>query len=903
MNYLLYTEALGWTLLHSLWQGAALAFLYLLARFLLRNHSPQLRYLLALTTLTALPVCAGITLVQYWPEEVAVTEMAQIPIENWDNLWSNSVIQSEAQSATLTWQDQMERALPYLSLVWLMGVGLMWLRWCGGLWNLYQMRHAGTEAGPAKWQNSITQWAQNWGINRPVKLLISNRISSPATLGFWKPIILIPATVVTGLSPEQWEAILLHELAHIRRADYAIRMIQSLIEILFFYHPLVWWVGRDLAHEREACCDDQAVAVCGDALRYAQALTTLQRMCQPSNNQLAMAIQSKHTSSFTRRIQRLFEPTTTSNRPKAALILAFMLLVSLTSYAWMNMETLSPTTENQQVSIPNTVEPSVAALPDASEHSQVSSTDLIAPYREFQLTIDTTWTPEYLSQTITKLREQGITLYVEKKMFNCFDHLIYLSGQISFPSGVQGEFGGQLGRIMIRKTDEELKVMGTSTPVGAICYSFDEEDPMAMVVEERPDGKRHVETIDSIKYYRVDGTKMSVEAYQALGLKEEDIAGATFIGPRTDANGTVIESGTVVEVVTKSRIASPPPPPVHPFWTFTLGPKTTLDELTALTKALEKDGYSLTVRSISANDEMYLRGLDFSIEIVGEDMKGKGKVVSSNEIDPTHYALVKLNPLEGTISVTIHEVGSGPGQMALTGISIRQQEPTGEPIYILNGEVVDRTVLQELEPSQIERIDVLKGESAAELGLTEDTSNGVIEITTKSGEVIVEGKPTETPEPVSIRNIEQEALPLVIIDGEEVPNDELDELLPEQIEHVEVIKGDCAVEEYGEKGENGVVLIQTKQPDQLVIEPITLKVSPNPSDDEFAIEYSLDQTQQISIGVYDLQGRLIEEIFSGTETDGNIMVIWSGRNLPDGTYLIKLTGESVAGQARVQLLR
>ncbi len=434
-----YIHTLGWALLHSLWQGAILALIYLILRRALRGYKPQLRYTLALGCQLALLLWVGLTVVQYWPDNQAFLGLSEelkvtiSPLEEAEiELPLNEVtVLSQGPSSTWNWRRNLESLAPYLALAWLLGIALMGVRWGASLWQLHLLRTQGLSAGPVHWQNQLNQISKKWGLPRKVTLLVSSRITSPATLGFFKPVILIPVSVVTGLSPEQWEAILLHELAHIRRADYVVRLIQSLIEILFFYHPLIWWVGRDLTHEREACCDDQAVAACGDALRYAHALTTLQRMCQPSNIQLTMAIQSKHQKPFTRRIQRLFEPTQASAlRPRAGFILTLMLMVSMTSYGWINLG--------------DKVDPQPIA-----ENVQ----------QEFSLEIDQSWTHDQLKQEIKSLQAKGITLTLDGWGNNPEGKLAFLIGEISFPDGASQYFTAELGTLTIdRKEGARVRV-------------------------------------------------------------------------------------------------------------------------------------------------------------------------------------------------------------------------------------------------------------------------------------------------------------------------------------------------------------------------------------------------------------------------------------------------------------
>ena len=419
MNLLPYAEALGWTLVHSLWQGATVALLYALGKFLLRQKSPQSRYVLALGTLGIFSLGCMLTLILCWPEAV---ETLPAPSETLfygtfqanEELPLNDLIPFD--QAPMDWSIWMNPYLPYLTGAWVLGVLLMFLRFLGGWWQIQGLRNKGTGTVSESHQRFVHTWSERWGIRRPVKILSSQRVPSPVTLGFFKPVILIPVTLLTSLTPEQWEAILLHELAHIRRADYLIRMIQSMIEILFFYHPLIWWVGKDLAHEREACCDDQAVAASGNALGYATALTSLQRMCQPSNLKLAMAIQNRKPHPFTLRIHRIFDPQAAYQRPRAGLMMSLLIFLSLSALGYL--------------------------------HSQAQTKESPAPeLAPISLTIDRSWTPSDLEEWIPRLAESGLDLHVEAYGLDVEGNLTSLVGFVTWSLGRTQDFEVKLGSI------------------------------------------------------------------------------------------------------------------------------------------------------------------------------------------------------------------------------------------------------------------------------------------------------------------------------------------------------------------------------------------------------------------------------------------------------------------------
>ncbi|MCL5745151.1 MAG: hypothetical protein M1541_14700, partial [Acidobacteria bacterium] len=181
-------------------------------------------------------------------------------------------------------------ALPWLVAGWILGVVVLSLRLAVGWFQIHQARTRSGESLEAQLGARLRELQRRLRLSRPVRLVKSALVEVPTVIGWFRPMILLPASALTGLSPVQLDLILAHELAHLRRWDHWVNLLQIAIETLLFYHPAVWWVSRCVREEREHCCDELAVAVCGNRLAYAQALATLEELRQaPADLALAAA--------------------------------------------------------------------------------------------------------------------------------------------------------------------------------------------------------------------------------------------------------------------------------------------------------------------------------------------------------------------------------------------------------------------------------------------------------------------------------------------------------------------------------------------------------------------------------------------------------------------------------------
>ncbi len=302
-----YTEALGWALLHFLWQGAVVALLLGLCLRVLRQRTAQVRYALAgLALLLMLGAFLG-TLAVVWERPVVAvvsenrsheTYTAYRPYQ--EPLMQPAVIPEAmpplipqappvaaaplAEAAPLPapppvpFSEKVRPYLPWALGLWAVGVVCFALRFLFALLAVRGWKRSGQDIVSAEWKQRFSQLRAVLEVSRPVQFLSSAAIAVPMVIGWLKPVVLVPAGLFTGLTTAQLEAILAHELAHIRRHDYLANLFQHFMETLFFYHPAVWWISTKMREEREHCCDDLAASACGGALGYAKALTALEEL-------------------------------------------------------------------------------------------------------------------------------------------------------------------------------------------------------------------------------------------------------------------------------------------------------------------------------------------------------------------------------------------------------------------------------------------------------------------------------------------------------------------------------------------------------------------------------------------------------------------------------------------------
>jgi TonB family protein len=263
--------ALSRALIHFVWQGSIVGLSLWVILFGLRKKSAGARYLVSCAALGLLFLTPFVTTwvlyTGYFGSASAFNPVAVASQPPAAHAGHDSGTQSRWMARMQSW------ALP----LWSTGVLLFSLRLALGYKHAFQLRRRAKPAGEAA-VAIVLRLKKAMGVERRIRVLISAMSDSPSVVGWLRPAILLPAATLMGLTPLQLEAILAHEIGHIKRYDYLVNLLQMLVETLLFYHPAVWWTSKRIRLERELCCDDLAVRFSGNALRYARALTTLEKL-------------------------------------------------------------------------------------------------------------------------------------------------------------------------------------------------------------------------------------------------------------------------------------------------------------------------------------------------------------------------------------------------------------------------------------------------------------------------------------------------------------------------------------------------------------------------------------------------------------------------------------------------
>lgn len=327
-----FLQALGFAIAYSIWQTAIVWLLYLSITGLLHRTSAAIKYRIGVTA-QIIGFCWFLLTFQFyyrqyshaWQSSGTVSPGSDVQL-----LVSGNV---DLASRIIHWMIRGEQFLPYISMAYLLLIVFLSVRWIMGYQQTQQIRFRGLQKMPVNYRLFVSRIAEQLGISRKIQVYLSDAVSTPLTIGFFKPVILVPLASINHLSTEQMEAVLLHELAHIKRYDYLVNILLSIAEISLFFNPFTQLLSRQIRKERENSCDDWVLQYQYNAGSYAEAL--LRIACLQTTPALAMTATGKKNELLVR-VKRMIDKKENQFNYRRQL-LAFVLVTGiLSSIAWLN---------------------------------------------------------------------------------------------------------------------------------------------------------------------------------------------------------------------------------------------------------------------------------------------------------------------------------------------------------------------------------------------------------------------------------------------------------------------------------------------------------------------------------------------------------------------------------------
>ena len=322
-----------WSMIHSVWIGLVLAFMYYTYLSMNIHTKAKSKYAVGMALFLLLPIGSLVAFIMSMPVHLDTQTQTIISSSNSDGIMANRILDQSA-GIGYSFGQNINQYIPSIFLVWCLGVVLLCLRMIVGYREITSLRKKASLINNIELKLLFDQLMEKSGIKKNIQLATSSKIEMPITLGHLKPIILLPISIVNQLSHEETYAILAHELAHIMRRDYLQNLFISMTEILFFFHPSVWWFASTIKSIREQCCDDIAISLDAERIALSKALISL----EDCHSAPIFAMAFSHKNQLLHRIQRLFDVKTTNeftmSRSQAPVLICSIALLWIFTSAW-----------------------------------------------------------------------------------------------------------------------------------------------------------------------------------------------------------------------------------------------------------------------------------------------------------------------------------------------------------------------------------------------------------------------------------------------------------------------------------------------------------------------------------------------------------------------------------------
>eukprot|EP01029_Cantina_marsupialis_P012804 TRINITY_DN2831_c1_g3_i1.p1 TRINITY_DN2831_c1_g3~~TRINITY_DN2831_c1_g3_i1.p1 ORF type:complete len:832 (+),score=82.85 TRINITY_DN2831_c1_g3_i1:2238-4733(+) len=820
-------NAIGWTLLHSLWQTLILGFLvWLILRFISKDNA-RVRYLAAGLGLLAIFLTSTITFLHYIdnaPSTEAVINKISPEI-----LLTYLGTKSEISHFWSFDNIQIEPYLPTIVNIWFIGVFILTVHLSISYLRSVKLRKH--MAYPLR--NEILVIAQEiankFGLTKKITFKESGQIKIPSLIGYFKPVVLIPVSLLSGIPKNQLEIVIAHELAHIYRHDYLIQFIQNILELLFFYHPIVWWLSSVVNTEREHICDDLAVKVCGESLTLIKALNNMEAI-RKKQHEMVLGFSGKK-GNVLNRVQRILHSKQTTPRYgkfmlSGLFVFLFSGLLLVSNIAISGNSFIG----KQFFSKVNIVDKEKYQNPMNSIDDQASTQKALEINQDTPLKIKHQSARKPVLNTVPESRINANHLLSdtlkEKKEVKDRVHEIIESQREALESAlkelkesdfdfseIQKELKEELQDLKMDKVEFQKEMREHQLELQEHLKEIEEEDFLIEFEHEFNESKleleEHLKEIhENSKLSEIEKKELKKEIQSQI----EKFNSAVF---KEKMRRQIERSKEIIQKEMERMKATG--------WekNFKNHQETIQKELDQISTKEFQDKIHKEIKSSKEKIEEQLKKLntpEYRKELEEKLQKEKkekvkikvskdkqplviveGKRIPSseiNDIDPN--SIQEVNVIKDSSAITTY------GKEAKNGvIEISLKKDKKHPLLILDGKILKNTDINSIDPEIIKNITVLKNEKAVAI-YGSDAIDGAIIINTKKERI--ENDKVQ----IKIGKKAGKEDPLYVVDGEIISHRKMKKINPKQIENLTVIKGENALNKYGEKAKNGVIEIVLK---------------------------------------------------------------------------------------------
>ncbi len=839
-------QVMGMTFLHSIWQGVLAVFLVSMAFYVVKNKRADVRYNISMGSMVVFFLAVCCTFAIYYqeiPDAYINNPDPQIEFEDQvgssDNAFSSEIITETSIFNPV--YDFLNRHAQALVLFWLVGIVVLSVRFAGGFLYIRKLRTTGLSPVSDKWQFKLEEWGLRMGLSKLPSFYESKLVKSPMTFGYLKPMILFPLGMLTSMPVHYLDAMLVHELMHIKNADYLTNLFLSVVEILLFFNPAVWWLSGAIRTEMEHRCDDMAVAMTGNKMNYAYALVAMQENLIYQDTELVLGM-ARNKSQLTERVNRLFGSKKNRSVFYGRSLISFVVL--LTSVLMLAFSSA----DEENVDMDNDEGLAEILVDSINRESYYFNDKLVDKDTFYKVSRDSVGTSHGL------LLEDRVELrfYTNMQMYEAWNKKTKLELEERAKNTIPMEqillVDGEerpMEYLEILNKNNSIEWVGIHTGSQAKAISKEYKGKSVWVVTTKNDslsnqiGNKEIYqgvTKDSIRFRYFPKTRTLQTADKSL--KVEIIH--------------VPEGENWRELVGEESAYSKQPDSINlnnPAYS------STINNIGNSTKHAMSKYHMLVARSM-ANRQKNNLGYSPRVEFGYSLTKS---IQDSTEQSPYR---IKENPGitfgkggsvlsqsgRNAFSTTMVNGGYGLTSGVKITFSLSQIKSLDQdsipPLVIVDGVKVKSISM--IDPKAIESMSVLKGKAAIE-AYGEEGANGVLLITTKQikdgaqdssaminfkinnyrdsistvnvrrGGSVVWNRTSYGSHRFSLNGTENSSVvvrnrdssqPLIVVDG--VKRKNIDEIDPKAIKSLSVIKNKRAIDEYGEEGKDGVILITTK---------------------------------------------------------------------------------------------